>query len=125
GVELRHEPRGQLGHPGRGGGAHGMIRPPVAIALPAAAARSDEMLWPALVAVASIAAVVPLWCSELLPFQDAPQHLAAIRVLADFHVPAFGFERWFEIDLLRLQYLGFYLPAAALSRLVGPDAGCR
>ena len=102
-----------------------MIRPPVAVALPAPADRTSEMVWPALVALASVAAVAPLWSSELLPFQDAPQHLAVIRVLADFHTPAFGFEKWFEIDLMRLQYLGFYLPAAALAKLLGPDVACR
>ena len=85
----------------------------------------SPLLWPALVALAALAAVAPLWSSELLPFQDAPQHLASIRVLADYHDPAFGFEKWFEIDLLKLQYLGFYLPAAALAKLVGPAAGCR
>lgn len=97
----------------------------VAVAVAAPAVRADELIWPALVAIAGIAAVLPLWASELLPFQDAPQHLAAIRVLADYRAPAFGFEKWFEIDLFRLQYLGFYLPAAALAKLFGPDAACR
>lgn len=87
--------------------------------------RSTPLFWPALVAVASAAAVVPLWSSALLPFQDAPQHLASIRVLADYHTPEFGFEKWFEIDLFKLQYLGFYLPAAALAKVFGPDKGCR
>ena len=87
--------------------------------------RTEGLLWPALVALASLGSVVPLWSSELLPFQDAPQHLASIRVLADYHTAAFGFEKWFEIDLFKLQYLGFYLPAAALAKLFGPDAACR
>jgi hypothetical protein len=93
--------------------------------MPAAQARARDLTWPLMATLAAAAAVVPLWCSELLPFQDAPQHLAAIRVLADHRDPALGFERWFEIDLRRLQYLGFYLPAAALAKLVGPDAACR
>ncbi|HZR08088.1 MAG TPA: hypothetical protein VFA79_05865 [Myxococcales bacterium] len=98
---------------------------PIAVALPAAAARASDLVWPALVALACAAAIAPLWSSELLPFQDAPQHLAAIRVLADFHAPGAGFEKWFEIDLMRLQYLGFYLPAAALAKVLGPDVACR
>jgi hypothetical protein len=81
--------------------------------------------WPALALVATVAAVVPLWSSALLPFQDGPEHLAAIRVLADFHTPGFGFEHWFQIDLARLQYLAFYLPAAGLSKWMGPQAACR
>lgn len=84
-----------------------------------------KVLWPALVAVAAVGSVVPLWSSALLPFQDAPQHLASIRVLADYRTPGLGFEKWFEIDLLKVQYLGFYLPAAALAKLFGPDNGCR
>ena len=69
--------------------------------------------------------MVPLWAGRFLPFQDAPQHLAAIRVLADYASPPFGFERFFEIDLARSQYLGFYLPAALLARLLGPELACR
>ncbi len=95
----------------------------IAVAAPALAAA--DLAWPLLVAAASLAMAAPLWSSALLPFQDAPQHLAAIRVLADYRSPGFGFARWFEIDLLRLQYLGFYLPAAALAKLFGPDAACR
>jgi hypothetical protein len=83
------------------------------------------LVWPALVAAAAGAAVVPLWAGEFLPFQDAPQHLAAVRVLADYHSPEFGFEKWFELDLGRLQYLGFYLPAALLAKVTNPDIACR
>lgn len=84
-----------------------------------------RLAWPALALVATLAAIAPLWSSALLPFQDGPEHLAAIRVLADLHTPGFGFERWFQIDLARLQYLAFYLPAAGLSKWVGPQAACR
>ncbi|TMB14099.1 MAG: hypothetical protein E6J65_24000 [Deltaproteobacteria bacterium] len=45
--------------------------------------------------------------------------------LADYHSPGFAFDRWFELDLGRLQYLGFYLPAAAIARATGPDAAVR
>ena len=46
-------------------------------------------------------------------------------MLADYHSPGFAFDRWFELDLGRLQYLGFYLPAAAIARATGPDAAVR
>src|SRR3954468_18469469 len=97
----------------------------VAVALPGPVAVPLEAVWALVVAVATAAAIVPFWASELLPYQDAPQHLAAVRVLSDFHTPGFAFDRWFEIDLHRLQYLGFYLPAAALAKVVGPDAAVR
>ena len=105
-----------------------MERAPPARALALAAPVGWEAAapaWPALCALAAVASVVPLWAGRFLPFQDAPQHLAAIRVLADYGSPAFGFQRFFEIDLARSQYLGFYLPAALLARLFGPEAACR
>jgi hypothetical protein len=105
-----------------------MERPQPARALALAAPLGWEagaLAWPALCALAAVAAVVPLWAGRLLPFQDAPQHLAAVRVLADYGNPVFAFRRWFEIDFARSQYLGFYLPAAALARVAGPEAACR
>src|SRR3954470_17867068 len=97
----------------------------VAVALPGPVAVPLEAVWALVVAVATAAAIVPFWASELLPYQDAPQHLAAVRVLADYHAPGFAFDRWFELDLGRLQYLGFYLPAAALAKITGPVAAIR
>jgi hypothetical protein len=100
--------------------------PARAIAIPAPVAFDvGALAWPALCACAAIAAIVPLWVGRFLPYQDAPQHIAAIRVLADYHTPGFAFEKWFEIDLVRSQYLGFYLPAAILARMCGPEAACR
>jgi hypothetical protein len=97
----------------------------IALPVPRPAAVEQDLVWPLLVALATAAAIAPLWSSELLPYQDAPQHIAAVRVLADYHSPGFAFDRWFELDLGRLQYLGFYLPAAAIAKIVGPDAAVR
>lgn len=97
----------------------------VAIAQRMPAVHPQALVWPALVAAAAGAAVIPLWTGEFLPFQDAPQHLAAVRVLADYHTPGFAFEKWFELDLGRLQYLGFYIPAALLAKVTNPDVACR
>jgi len=84
-----------------------------------------RLAWPALITLTAVVAAVPLWSSTFLPFQDAPQHLAAVRVLADYADRTFAFQRWFAVDLQRSQYLGFYLPAAALAKVVGPQAACR
>jgi hypothetical protein len=77
------------------------VRPAEAIALPVSrpAVLAQDLVWPLLVALATAAAIVPFWASELLPYQDAPQHIAAVRVLADYHSPGFAFDRWFELDL--------------------------
>lgn len=97
----------------------------IEVAFPQQAAQARELAWTMLTAFAAAASILPLWTGDLLPYQDVPQHLASVRVLADFHTPGFGFEKWFELDLKRLQYLGFYLPAAALAKAVGPEAACR
>lgn len=97
----------------------------VALAIPRPSVAAHELVWPLLVALATAAAIAPFWASELLPYQDAPEHIAAVRVLADYHTPGFAFEKWFELDLGRLQYLGFYLPAAALAKLTGPVAAVK
>jgi hypothetical protein len=88
-------------------------------------ARLRALAWPAALALTGLAAAAPLWSSELLPFQDGPQHLAAVRAIADYHAPGLGFDRWFVLDFRRLEYLGFYLPAAALAKWIGADAATR
>ncbi|HET9752295.1 MAG TPA: hypothetical protein VFP52_05020 [Myxococcales bacterium] len=105
----------------------GGVRPveAVAVALPRPLSLPQELIWPLIVALATAAAIVPFWSSELLPCQDAPQHIAAVRVLADYHTPGLGFDRWFQPDLGRLEYLGFYLPAAAIARVTSAATAVR
>jgi len=42
-------------------------------------------------------------------------------VLHNLHDPAFGFERFFEVDLLRTQYLAYYLAADLLAYVTGVE----
>jgi hypothetical protein len=65
----------------------------------------------------SVAAVYPIWRAKHPPIQDLPQHLAAISVLKNF--PNLGLGKYFEIQLLRTQYLAYYLMAQALSYVTG------
>lgn len=67
----------------------------------------------------------PLCATRYLPIEDLPQHIAAIRVLHSFHDPAFGFQRYFEIDLFRTQYLAYYLLADGLAYVVDLELGNR
>jgi hypothetical protein len=62
------------------------------------------LLWAAVVFM-----VWPLCATRYLPIEDLPQHLAAIRVLHSYGDPHFGFERYFELQLLRTQYLAYYV----------------
>jgi hypothetical protein len=70
-------------------------------------------------ALLALGSILPLLLVEYPPIQDLPQHLAAIRVLHSYHDPAFSLERYFEIDLLRTQYLTYYLAAHLLAYLFG------
>jgi len=74
--------------------------------------------WELVFAALALACVWPLFYTRYAPLQDLPQHLAAIRILHDFHDPQLGFDRFFELDLGRTQYLAYYLAADLLSYLL-------
>lgn len=71
------------------------------------------------------ACVFPLFYVRYAPIQDLPQHLAAVRVLHDFHDPALRFARYFELDLWRTQYLAYYVAADLLAYLTGVELACK
>lgn len=73
----------------------------------------------------AVVAALPLWLTQHPPIQDWPQHLAAIRVLHSFSDPAFGFERFFVLDVGRTQYLTVYFAAHVLAYLVGVAAALK
>ncbi|MDB4977332.1 MAG: hypothetical protein JWN48_5673 [Myxococcaceae bacterium] len=73
--------------------------------------------WTALFVVLSVAAVYPIWRAKHPPIQDLPQHLAAISVLKNY--PDWNLGQYFELQLLRTQYLAYYLIAQWLSYITG------
>ena len=77
-----------------------------------------ELLFAAL----AFGAAAPVWLVAHPPIQDLPQHLAAIRVLVDHGDPALHFADYFDVELLRTQYLAWYLAAYLLAHLVGVQA---
>src|SRR5438045_1969100 len=85
----------------------------------------QPFVWPMAALLAGVAAAAPLWCSRFLPYQDAPQHLAAVTVLAGRSAAALTSRQFFEVDFANAQYSGVYLAAMWLARLVGPDAAIR
>lgn len=68
-----------------------------------------------------LALAAPTLVVSYLPMTDYPQHLAIVSILRHFHDPAFGFDRWFEIDFGRTLYLLPYGLAWLLSHVVGVD----
>jgi hypothetical protein len=74
--------------------------------------------WSVVFAALAIGCVFPLFYVRYLPIEDLPQHVAAVRILHDFHDPSLGFSRFFELDLLHTQYLAYYLAADLLAYVV-------
>lgn len=70
-------------------------------------------------ASATLVVLLPLFATRYLPLQDLPQHVAAVRVIADYRSAALGFERFFELTLGSTQYLSVYLASALLAKIFG------
>ncbi|HEX5658848.1 MAG TPA: hypothetical protein VFX59_16755 [Polyangiales bacterium] len=87
------------------------------LALWRAVAKPLGPTWTLVFMALSIAAVYPIWRAKHPPIQDLPQHLAAISVLKNY--PNLGLGKYFDIQLLRTQYLAYYLLAQALSYVTG------
>lgn len=73
--------------------------------------------WTLVFLLLSVGMVYPIWHAKHPPLQDLPQHLAAISVLKNY--PALGLGHYFELQLLRTQYLAYYLLAQLISYLTG------
>jgi len=69
----------------------------------------------------AVGCVFPLFHTRYAPLQDLPQHLAAVRILHDFGDPVLRFARYFELDLLRTQYLAYYLAVDLLAYVLGVE----
>lgn len=67
----------------------------------------------------ALASAYPLWVAERVPLQDMPQHLAAIRIFIDHGDPSLRFAEYFDVELLRTQYLAYYLIVAAVAKITG------
>ena len=67
----------------------------------------------------AIAASAPAWIVKYPPMQDLPFHLATIRIIHDFHNPAFGFDHDFVLTLGRTQYIIYYIIGSVLATFVG------
>ena len=65
--------------------------------------------------LAAVYATSPLWLVDHPAIQDLPQHLAAVRVLSSYGDPDLAFAQYFDVALLRTQYLAYYLAAIVLS----------
>lgn len=78
-----------------------------------------------LLALLAVACAWPLFVVDHPPIQDLPQHLAAMRVLVDYDVPSLRFAEFFEVDLLRTQYLAYYGAVRVLGTVLSVELANR
>jgi hypothetical protein len=67
----------------------------------------------------AIAASAPAWIVKYPPLQDLPFHLATMRVIHSYSDPAYGFSQYFDLTILRTQYVLYYLVGSALAYVLG------
>ena len=91
----------------------------------AADATLERAIWRVLTLGLSAACIFPIFRVQYLPIQDLPQHLAAIRVLHDFDDPILRFSQFFELQLLRTQYLTVYLTTHLLAYVLDLELAMR
>jgi hypothetical protein len=69
--------------------------------------------------------VALIWALPVLPFQDLPQHLANVRVLADFTRPDLPFRAIYELPSRPQPYFTVYYLLAALARATSVGTAAR
>jgi len=85
----------------------------------------ERAIWRVLTLGLSAACIFPIFRVQYLPIQDLPQHLAAIRVLHDFDDPVLRFSQFFELQLLRTQYLTVYFATHLLAYVLDLELAIR
>jgi hypothetical protein len=75
---------------------------------------------------AGTALALPFWVGRVVPLLDLPQHLALVAVLRHHGDPAWGFERFFDVEWATLTpYWTYYAAATALSWLMPVETATR
>ncbi len=65
------------------------------------------MLW--------VVTLVPIWRPRFLPLLDLPNHLDAIAIWHRYDDPAWGYSKFYRLNLLPLPYWGYFFPVHMLS----------
>jgi hypothetical protein len=94
----------------------------VRLPLPLVRVRPQTAFRVALYALVALIATAPAWIVEHPPLQDLPFHVATLRLIHDFHNPAFGFADVYQLNLLRTEYLLYYVVGDVLAYLMGVKA---
>jgi hypothetical protein len=81
------------------------------------AARRD---WRLVVTFAALwgVSLVPLWLPRFLPLLDLPNHLGAIAIWHRYREAAWGYSKYYDLNLLPLPYWGYFFPVHMLAYLM-------
>jgi hypothetical protein len=90
--------------------------------LPQVRVRPRTALYGAFYAIVALLATAPAWIVEHPPLQDLPFHMATLRLIHDFHNPAFGFSDVYQLNLLHTEYLLYYVVGDVIAVVVGVKA---
>ena len=67
----------------------------------------------------AIFATAPAWIVRHPPLQDLPFHLATIRVIHDFNDPNLHFSDFYNLEIFKTAYVGYYLVASFFAYFLG------
>jgi hypothetical protein len=81
--------------------------------------RPETAIRGALYLVVVLVATAPAWIVEHPPLQDLPFHVATLRLIHDFHNPAYGFADVYRMNLLHTEYLLYYVVGDLLAYVLG------
>ena len=89
------------------------------VRLPQLRVRPQTALRALLYVLVAVLATAPAWIVKHPPLQDLPFHVATLRLIHDFHNPAFGFDGVYALNLLRTEYLLYYVLGDVLALFLG------
>ena len=67
----------------------------------------------------AIFATAPAWIVRHPPLQDLPFHVATIRVIHDFGDPNLHFKDFYDLEIFKTAYVGYYLVGSFFAYFVG------
>jgi hypothetical protein len=85
-----------------------------------------EHWWPTVLAIGiTLLAPLPVLIIPYLAMTDLPQHFATLSILVNLHNPAYGFDKFYELDFSKSLYIVPYLIGWALSYLMSIEMALR
>jgi hypothetical protein len=88
-------------------------------------AKKAERAFSVLLALLTVASLVPIWCIAYHPLPDLPNHMAAASVLLHARDPNWDFSRYYALNLGVNPYWGYYGLVYVFGLVAGVDVANR